>query len=392
MFVSKLRKETDVELKKLDQLCYKKCEVETSLRELTNKIEKKKRELALYHNYKLFLLMVKYKVKSISELPYDISVKYGLSSVNKKKAPIRKVTNKKYQSRNSYIFKGSSNNTNRRSTLNVNSSSSKEVTTANTNLPIFTTADEFITEILSLENSTFINFTRYNDIQLSKTPLLINKTNLIIKHSDMQSKNSTELSIVESQLTVIKQKHSSLQSKLNSIYNQISHERQFKTVELVRDKLVGFLRNLPINVSEVLNIEEYKTVLHSNESVILLQGRKMNKTIFLMEVMEKILYHYLNETKKYIGTKYYNVVIKRLSDLKRLEKYEQVKAMSIFNEIQLKQKLHSKWNKVKYVPTKKTYDEGKKMIMINHINSRNKTNRIHCNHSDEETFQQFITY
>ena len=398
MIISKLRKETDVELKQLDQLYYKKCEVENSLRELKSKIEKKKNELTLYHNYKLFLLMVKYKVKHISELPYDISVKYGLSSVNKKKAPIKrketKTKNKKSLSRNSYIFKGNNNNNNnlnRRVTLNVNSNHS-EFPNTNTNLPIFTNVDEFITEILSLENSAFINFTRYNDIQLSKTPLLIHKTNLTINYNDIQSKNDTELSIVESQLTIIKEQHNTLQSKLHLLYNQISYDKQLKTVEHIHEKVLHFLQNIPINVSEVLNFDEYNKVLHSDESIVHLKGRKINKTIFLMEIIEKILYYYLNETKKYIGTKHYSVIIKRLSDLKRLEKYEQVKVMSILNEIKLKQKMLSKWNKVNIIPLRKTYDKGKSIMMLNNINSRNKLNRIQHYNSDEEAFQQFVTY
>ena len=399
MIISKLRKETDVELKKLDQLFYKKCDVENSLREIKSKIEKKKNELTLYHNYKLFLLMVKYKVKNINELPYDISVKYGLSSVNKKKAPIKrketKTKNKKSLSRNSYIFKGTINNLNKRATLTVNNIKNgvtPTTTIINTNLPIFTNADEFITEILSLENSAFINFTRYNDIQLSKTPLLINKTNLITKNKDIQTKNNTELSIVESQLALIKQKHNTLQSTLHSIYNQITYNNQFKTVELIHEKLLHFLENIPINVSEVLNIDEYNKLLHCDDSIIHFKGRKMNKTIFLMEIMEKILHYYLNENKKYIGTKYYNVIIKRLSDLKRLEKYEQVKVMSVLNEMKLKEKMLSKWNKVNIIPLKNTYDKGKSIMMLNHINSRNKRNRISNYNSDEEAFQQFVTY
>jgi hypothetical protein len=111
-----------------------------------------------------------------------------------------------------------------------------------------------------------------------------------------------------------------------------------------------------------------------------------------MEIMEKILHYYLNENKKYIGTKCYNVIIKRLSDLKRLEKYEQVKVMSMLNEMKLREKMLSKWNKVNIIPLKNTYDKGKSIMMLHNINSRNKRNRISNYNSDEEAFQQFVTY
>ena len=457
LLVRKLQRECNFETKNRDDLYFRRMDLEMKIGDLKNKIDKKKNELIKYENYKAFLLMVKYHVKSIYDLPYEIYVKYGYNKKNNNNHKTKTINQRKANTlirKNTFGNNSNNNNTNnnsnnwgrsnltRKSTkMSINNSNNNISNTSNNmystgakallnktllrksthcgikqspnginatirykyqineyNLPIFDDIDEFLSEINNLEYNTFQKFISYNTHQHNNFQMKYSQSQTVSEYQSTynQLEHNIEQTLVH--LNDIKRTNINLLSKYKSIQYELSYGKRYNgLMKMICEKIALFFNVIKTEIEKIVTKSEYTVIMKElgNNDEVILNGKKVNKTMFMIRILEKVLIYYINENKLHKQMKYYANVNKKIHDMKRIRKNEELKAIKLQNEIDMKNSIIMKSQKIYIRQVKNAYNKG--MLQL-HLNKKkkmesNNQRRKHNNVNEKENeFYQFVTY
>ena len=387
---------------------------------LIQRIKKSTKLLNLYKQYKIFLILVKYKKTKLTEIPENELRKYGIEfkkveSTNSLISKIQSIKhiNKKHSSRNSIfsILKTiptkkkknrkasidslkfiSPKPTRRKSVFDTKGILFTNLNQNNNNIPIFDSPEEFIYKMNYLENEVrqlFIDFSemKYNDKELYKE-----------KDSIKESDNKEEKVNIEiyekniKELHLIKEQNRILHIKYNNLI-QSCKERNFgKKIFL---KIKKYLLSLPINIEIDFNIVNFYGLINSNTYTIMIDGKKYNKSIYCLSILEMIVIHYETIIKRLIcDCKIKTIYDKLNSDLqkqKRIEKNRELKMERNMKFEELSQKIMMKSQRI-FLPIKKI-DIYENLLIRNRVEKEEEIKRLkNLKKKKDNQYEKWIVY
>ena len=334
----------------LNELFSKKSDLQLNIIGIDNKIKKNKILLELYKQYKIFLLLVKYKQTQMLDIPEKELKKYGIelerqdshSSILSR----RNTKRSSFNLRNSFSVKRGSiydqkkilqkftlknispkkSIMRRKSKFDTNGfifGSQNNLSTAIYNIPIFDSVDEFIDKLNSLENKVRELFSIFSDYQNNNVQLILKAKEL----EDNKEKEKEELNKIIINNTIIelnrlKENNLILQTKYNNILKSFNKSFTDKVYSKIRKILI----DIPINIEIDFEIVNFYTKINSDNKSdnIMIKGNKYNKFVFCLNILERIMLHYnslirkiifMNPQKQYLCDK----IIEELQKKKRLE-------------------------------------------------------------------------
>ena len=457
LLVRKLQRECNFETKNRDDLYFRRMDLEMKIGDLKNKIDKKKNELVKYENYKAFLLMVKYHVKTIYDLPYEIYVKYGYNKNNKNhknKCMTQRKTNtlirkNTYGNHNNNANNNNSNNwgrssllrkttkiginNNNNNTSNPNNSNNIYSTGAKAllnktllrksthcgikqspnginatiryryqineyNLPIFEDINEFLSEINNLEYNTFQKFISYNTHQQNNFQMKYSQTQTVSQYQLQYEQDEHNIEHTISYLNDIKRININLLSKYKSIQYELSYGKRYNgLMKMICEKIALFFNIIKTELEKIVTKSEYAVIMKElgNNNEVILNGKKVNKTMFMIRILEKVLIYYINENKLHKQMKYYANVNKKIHDMKRIRKNEELKAIRLQNEIDMKNSIIMKSQKIYIKQSKNAYNNGMLQLHLNKkkkMEANNQRRKYNDVNEKGNEFYQFVTY
>ena len=392
-YMSYLNGVRNAEQQKLIDLSIKKETLELENKSINRQIAKQKKLLALYKNYKVFLLMVKFKVKQLTSIPKKYIQYYGLGeSLIRRKSTMfddipkmdtsptnqSKVANlmRRRQTRiivtrtpfNRGIAKKS---TIAQNVLDINEKIQEQserdfLKNKNHNYPIFEKVDDFVENFSSLEEHTYDLFRIFSEREYLINNDLYDKAKINVAISNTEKKNEEICQRVEKELKKVKERNSILQRE----YERISKSPEKRELSLVIfKKIKQFLLSLPINIESEYNISKFYKNINTKGPIVFIKGYKYNKILYVIKILEKILFYYISQKQNimyenngknqalYIEAE--NNIIKQ----KKIEKNNQLKEQEIQKRIDRNNKIIEKYNKVLFIPKRMVFDKGIELII-----------------------------
>ena len=372
----------------LNELYSKKSELQLNIIGIDNKIKKNKLLLELYKQYKIFLLLVKYKQTKMLDIPETELKKYGIeierqdshSSIRYSRINTKRSS---YNSRNSFSLKRGSifdqrkliqkfttkNISPKRSIMRRKSKfdtngfifgSQNNLSNALYNIPIFESVDEFIDKLSYLDNKVRELFSIFSDYQCDNVQLILKAKELEnCKEKEKEELNKKIINNTIIELNRLKEHNLILQNKYNEILQ--SYNQSF--TDKVYSKIKKILIDIPINIEIDFDIVNFYTKINNADSKsenIMIKGNKYNKFIFCLNILERIMLHYnslirkitfMNPQKQHLCDK----IFEELQKKKRLENNKrrlinQRKRLEIINNKALER------NKKIVIPMKRKID------------------------------------
>ncbi len=335
----------------LNELYSKKSELQLNIIGIDNKIKKNKLLLELYKQYKIFLLLVKYKQTQMRDIPEKELKKYGIELERQDSHSSilysRKTTKRSsFNSRNSFSVKRGSifdqkkliqkftiknispkkSIMRRKSKFDTNGfifGSQNNLSIANFNIPIFDSVDEFIDKINYLDNKVRELFNIFSDYQCDNVQLKLKAKELEDnKEKEKEELNKIIINNTINELNRLKENNLILQNKYNDILQRYNKSFTDKVYSKIRKILLG----IPINIEIDFDIVNFYTKINveSKSDNIMIKGNKYNKFLFCLNILERIMLHYnslirkitfMNPQKQYL----YDKIFEELQKKKRLE-------------------------------------------------------------------------
>ncbi len=334
----------------LNELFSKKSDLQLNIIGIDNKIKKNKILLELYKQYKIFLLLVKYKQTQMLDIPEKELKKYGIEL--ERQDSHSSILSRRYTKRSSFNLRNSfsvkrgsiydqkkilqkftlknispkKSIKRRKSKCDTNGfifGSQKNLSTAIYNIPIFDSVDDFIDKLNSLENKVRELFSIFSDYQNNNVQLILKAKEL----EDNKEKEKEELNKIIINNTIIelnrlKENNLILQTKYNNILKSFNKSFTDKVYSKIRKILI----DIPINIEIDFEIVNFYTKINSDNKSdnIMIKGNKYNKFVFCLNILERIMLHYnslirkiifMNPQKQYLCDK----IIEELQKKKRLE-------------------------------------------------------------------------
>ena len=334
----------------LNELFSKKSDLQLNIIGIDNKIKKNKILLELYKQYKIFLLLVKYKQTQMLDIPEKELKKYGIEL--ERQDSHSSILSRRYTKRSSFNLRNSfsvkrgsiydqkkilqkftlknispkKSIMRRKSKFDTNGfifGSQNNLSTAIYNIPIFDSVDEFIDKLNSLENKVRELFSIFSDYQNNNVQLILKAKEL----EDNKEKEKEELNKIIINNTIIelnrlKENNLILQTKYNNILKSFNKSFTDKVYSKIRKILI----DIPINIEIDFEIVNFYTKINSDNKSdnIMIKGNKYNKFVFCLNILERIMLHYnslirkiifMNPQKQYLCDK----IIEELQKKKRLE-------------------------------------------------------------------------
>ena len=387
---------------------------------LIKRIKKSTKLLDLYKQYKIFLLLVKYKKTKLTEIPENELKKYGIefkknestNSLISSKQSI-KLINKKSSFRNS-IFSILKNipskkkkkkrvstdslklilpkKTKRKSTFDTNGIIFTNLNQNNFNIPIFDSPEEFIYKMNYLENEVrelFIDFSemKYNDKELYK------EKDSIKNFDNKEEKINIEIYEKSfKELNYIKNKNRILNIEYNNLIQSYKERNFGKKIFL---KIKKFLLSLPINIEIDFNIVNFYHLINSNTYTIMIDGKKFNKSIFCLSILEMIIIHYETIIKRLICDYkikiIYDNLINELQKQKRIEKNNELRRKNNMKFEELSQKIMMKSQRI-FLPVRKI-DIYENLIIRNRVEKEEEIKRLkNMKKKNDDEYEEWIEY
>ena len=335
----------------LNELYSKKSELQLNIIGIDNKIKKNKLLLELYKQYKIFLLLVKYKQTQMRDIPEKELKKYGIELERQDSHSSilysRKITKRSsFNSRNSFSVKRGSifdqkkliqkftiknispkkSIMRRKSKFDTNGfifGSQNNLSIANFNIPIFDSVDEFIDKINYLDNKVRELFNIFSDYQCDNVQLKLKAKELEDnKKKEKEELNKIIINNTINELNRLKENNLILQNKYNDILQRYNKSFTDKVYSKIKKILLG----IPINIEIDFDIVNFYTKINveSKSDNIMIKGNKYNKFLFCLNILERIMLHYnslirkitfMNPQKQYL----YDKIFEELQKKKRLE-------------------------------------------------------------------------
>ena len=388
---------------------------------LIKRIKKATKLLDLYKQYKIFLILVKYKKTKLTEIPENELKKYGMefkklessNSLMSHKQSIKFIKNKNSKRKNSIfsILKTipskkkkkrrssidslkfiSPKPTKRKSVFDTNGIIFTNINQNNNNIPIFDSTEEFIYKMNYLENEVrelFIDFSemKYNDKELYK------EKDSIKEYDNKEEKVNIEIyekNIKE--LYLIKEENRILNIKYNNLIQSYTERNFGKKIFL---KIKKCLLSLPINIEIDFNIVNFYNLINSNTYTVMVHGKKYNKSIFGLSILEMILIHYETIIKRLIcDYKIKTIYDKLISDLqkqKRIEKNKELKMKRNMKFEELSQKIMMKSQRI-FFPARKI-DIYENLLIRNRVEKEEEIKRLkNMKKKKDNQYEEWIVY
>ncbi len=321
----------------INQLYSQECELEISNLRLFNFIKQKKLLLELYKQYKIFLILVKYKKTKIGEIPEKELKKYGIEF--KKDDSSLNIFARRSTKRISYISVGSISSSRKGSISSKNIMQQKSIKKKNINkveindlilknknkniinIPIFDSPDEFIYKMNDLENNVKELFSIFSEIKYNINDLY--KSN---NENELDKKNEIiNFSMYEETLNELKKRNKILEMKYKYLLNKLKQSNEEKLFLKIKKILIS----LPINIESDFQIMNFYGKINNNADTIIENGKSYNKCIYGLTVLENVLVYYQNFIKNFIKDSkikfIFDKILKELERKKRNDKSIKIK-------------------------------------------------------------------
>ena len=365
-YVSFLYQRINKEKAIINQLYSEECELEMSNLRLFNLIKQKKLLLELYKQYKIFLILVKYKTTKIEDIPTQELKKYGIE-LKKDESSFNIFSRRSSTKRISYISMGSisssrrgsisskniikQNGKKKKKNLNkfdINDLLLKNKSQNNINIPIFDSPNEFIDKMNVLENHVKELFSVFSDIKYSLIDL--NKKN---NYNELEkNKEIINFSFYEETLNELKKRNKILEMKYKYLVNKLKQSDEEKLFLKIKNILIS----LPINIEIDFKIINFYGKINNKADTIIEKGKSYNKCIYGLTVLEIILVYYQKVIKNIIKDskiKYiFDKLLKEFERKKRIDKTIKIKLRLETNSDD-DSKYTRKTNKNIFLPIKK---------------------------------------
>ncbi len=243
-----------------------------------------------------------------------------------------------------------------------------------------------------LENEVrqlFIDFSemKYNDKELYKE-----------KDSIKESDNKEEKVNIEiyekniKELHLIKEQNRILHIKYNNLIQSYKERNFGKKIFL---KIKKYLLSLPINIEIDFNIVNFYGLINSNTYTIMIDGKKYNKSIYCLSILEMIVIHYETIIKRLIcDCKIKTIYDKLNSDLqkqKRIEKNRELKMERNMKFEELSQKIMMKSQRI-FLPIKKI-DIYENLLIRNRVEKEEEIKRLkNLKKKKDNQYEKWIVY
>lgn len=423
-YMSYLKKVRNAEQQKLIDLSIKKANLELENKSINRQIAKQKKLLALYKNYKVFLLMVKFKVKDMTSIPKKYIQYYGLgeSLIRRKSTMFDDMPKMESSPTNSQLK--SSNIMRRRQTRIIvtrtpfNRGIAKKSTIAqnvidinekiqeqserdflknkNHNYPIFDKVEEFIENFSSLEEHTYDLFRIFSERVYVINNALYDKANINVAISNTEKKNEEICQRVENELKKVKEKNMLLQNE----YEKVTKDPEQRELSyVIFKKIKQFLLSLPVNIETEYNISKFYKIINTKGPIVFIKGYKYNKILYVIKILEKILFYYISQKLLYENNGKYdslyieaeNAIIKQ----KKIEKNKQLKEQEIQKRIERNNEIMEKYNKVLLIPRRMVFDKGIELIIKKKKGKEERELKQNMNDdgmTSNERYENLLTY
>ena len=201
-----------------------------------------------------------------------------------------------------------------------------------------------------------------------------------------------------SYLNDIKRVNINLLSKYKSIQYELSYGKRYNgLMKMICEKIALFFNVIKTELEKIVTKSEYTVIMKElgNNDEVILNGKKVNKTMFMIRILEKVLIYYINENKLHKQMKYYANVNKKIHDMKRIRKNEELKAIKLQNEIDMKNSIIMKSQKIYIKRSKNAYNNGMLQLHLNKkkkLEANNQRRKYNDINEKENEFYQFVTY
>ena len=387
---------------------------------LKNKITKNQIKLELYKQYKIFLLLVKYKKTKLIDIPEIELKKYGIELEKEESKPnilprksAKRMSNFKnplsrrgstFDSTKNLFKKNTPKNSITRKTIVRRKSKfdtmgfifgSKSSIPLNFNIPIFESVDEFIEKFNFLENTVRELFNIFSDHQFYSIELLKEKDNESYKEKALEKLNQEIMYNSMTELNSLKEKNLILRNK----YNQIMKNYEVVINEKLYNKIKKILISLPINIEIDFNIINFYTKINNvnnSTDVIMIKGKKYNKYLYCLSVLERIMIHYLSLIRKstFLNPKTQTLFYTISNDIDRKKRFENNKNRIMKQRRRIEEigeKVLEK-NKKIIIPMKKKYDIYEDLIIKRKKEKEEKKYGKNNNKESINIYENWIIY
>ena len=331
---------------------------------LKNKINQLEKLLNLYKQYKIFLIKIKFKVNNLKDIPYEKLLYYG---INLKKKTIQRnslfenqitydLNNKQKTNNNEKKFfisrkKSVMPNTN----LAFKKLKAKGYILLNNNPKIFDSVEEFLSQLKFIEGNIIELFKTFDDnIEIKKN---LDKNLNDIKELNIENEKhiNNQISLLKNKLEINKYKNNKLLEKYNYLKNDNLSNKHSN--QLIFNKIIKFLLNLPINIENEFNLTNFYLNIKSKNEYIINFGKKINKFSYILKFYERLLIYYINLSHYYKNnnkTKYkFESVYKEIEKEKRYKKSKLNQLNAFKNRLNNEYKFNKKSNNLLFLPIKK---------------------------------------
>ena len=327
---SVINKEKDI----IYELVSKKNELQLEIIQIYSQINKIEKILEQNKQYKIFLLLLKYKVKDITLIPENELLKYGIRILKKEKIQnnindnlltkrSKSKDKKKLQGRRLSIKTMVKPKKKRSSVFETDNLVFEQDIDEKSNPKIFDNIDEIIYHFDYLDNKLRGLINNYYDSKIEKEILEKEINEEKIDYEKIEDENHGLISSMRNEINILKQKNTILERKKNYIADNL---KKYKSISqnIIFSKIKNILMNIPINIENEFKFENFYSYINTEFKEILIKGKKYNKCLYGLKKLEIIFLYYSDLNKKYQTNikiaPLYKTITSEKEQQKRLEK------------------------------------------------------------------------
>ncbi len=371
---SVINKEKDI----IYELVSKKNELQLEIIQIYSQINKIEKILEQNKQYKIFLLLLKYKVKDITLIPENELLKYGIRILKKEKMQnnindnlltkrSKSKDKKKLQGRRLSIKTMVKPKKKRSSVFETDNLVFEQDIDEKSNPKIFDNIDEIIYHFDYLDNKLRGLINNYYDSKIEKEILEKEINEEKMDYEKIEDENHGLISSMRNEINILKEKNTFLQRK--KIYIE-DNSKKSKSISqnIIFSKIKNILMNIPINIENEFKFENFYSYINTEFKEILIKGKKYNKCLYGLKKLEIIFLYYSDLNKKYQTNIKIAPLYKTITSEKEQQKRLEKNVENRYNE-----------RRKREIISEKVIEKNRKIIIV----SRRKVNKYQL-YEDEE--------
>ena len=371
---SVINKEKDI----IYELVSKKNELQLEIIQIYSQINKIEKILEQNKQYKIFLLLLKYKVKDITLIPENELLKYGIRILKKEKIQnnindnlltkrSKSKDKKKLQGRRLSIKTMVKPKKKRSSVFETDNLVFEQDIDEKSNPKIFDNIDEIIYHFDYLDNKLRGLINNYYDSKIEKEILEKEINEEKMDYEKIEDENHGLISSMRNEINILKEKNTFLQRK--KIYiDDNSKKSKSISQNIIFSKIKNILMNIPINIENEFKFENFYSYINTEFKEILIKGKKYNKCLYGLKKLEIIFLYYSDLNKKYQTNIKIAPLYKTITSEKEQQKRLEKNVENRYNE-----------RRKREIISEKVIEKNRKIIIV----SRRKVNKYQL-YEDEE--------